>query len=51
MNNLKGQGNKASLIYGVDGIPDNFLIDKDGIIVARDLPGNELNNELIKLLE
>ncbi len=37
-------GNKADpyLIYGVNGIPDNFLIDEHGIIVARDLRGNDL---------
>jgi len=36
----------ASLIYGVTGIPDNFLINTDGEIVGRNLRGNELNDKL-----
>ena len=51
VNDLKGNGNKASLIYGVEGIPDSFLIDQNGIIVARDLRGKELDKKLTKLME
>jgi len=50
VNDFKGQGNKASLIYGVEGIPDNFLIDESGIIVGRDLRGKELDEKLTELL-
>jgi peroxiredoxin len=32
--------------YKVSGIPANFLIDKDGKIVAKDLRGMELENKL-----
>lgn len=37
-------GNKADpfLIYGINGIPDNFLINKNGIIIARNLRGEKL---------
>ena len=41
--------NKASLIYGVYEIPDNFLIDKNGEIVARNIHGEELNTKLAEL--
>ena len=41
--------NKASLIYGVYEIPDNFLIDKNGEIVARNIHGEELNIKLAEL--
>lgn len=51
VNDLKGNGNKASLIYGVEGVPDSFLIDQNGIIIARDLRGKELNKKLEELLE
>jgi peroxiredoxin len=51
VNDLKGNGNKASLTYGVEGIPDSFLIDKNGIIVARDLRGEKLNEKLTELLK
>lgn len=46
-------GNKAApyLIYGINGIPDNFLIDKNGIIVARNLRGKNLISEIQKNLE
>ena len=51
LNDLKGQGNRAALMYGVTGIPDSFLIDKDGIIVARDIRGKELDNKLEELFD
>ncbi|MFV0529829.1 MAG: TlpA family protein disulfide reductase, partial [Flavobacteriales bacterium] len=51
VNDFKGQGSKAALIYGVEGIPDNFLIDKSGTIIGRDLRGNELEEKLIEILK
>jgi len=50
VSDLKGRDNSASLIYGINGIPDNFLIDKNGIIIARNLRGEELNKKLAILL-
>ncbi len=50
VNDLKGQGNKATMIYGVEGIPDSFLINENGNIVARDLRGKELEIKLEELL-
>jgi peroxiredoxin len=46
---LNGSENKAGLIYGINGIPDNFLIDSDGIIVERNLRGAELDEKLNEL--
>lgn len=37
-------------LYGVRGIPANFLIDRDGIIVAKNLRGDELQETLNNLL-
>lgn len=37
--------------YGVMQIPSNFLIDGDGIIVAKDLKGAALDNKLKELLK
>lgn len=51
VNDLKGQRNEASLIYGINGIPDNFLIDEDGEIVGRNLRGQKLNEKLKEILE
>tara|TARA_R110001606_G_scaffold398731_1_gene578539 strand:+ start:1417 stop:2406 length:990 start_codon:yes stop_codon:yes gene_type:complete len=42
--------NTASMIYGINGIPDNFLINQKGIIVGRNLRGEKLNEKLKELL-
>ena len=47
---LKGDKNEASLIYGVSGYPTNFLIDKSGVIIAKDLTIKELRKRLLLLL-
>ncbi|MDR2810806.1 MAG: AhpC/TSA family protein [Tannerellaceae bacterium] len=36
--------------YGIRAIPANFLIDKDGIIVAKNLRGEDLGKTLAELL-
>jgi peroxiredoxin len=51
VSDLKGQQNEASLIYGVNGIPDNFLIAENGQIIGRNLRGDKLNQKLKELLE
>lgn len=48
---MRSVGNTAGLIYGVSSIPDNFLIDKNGIIVARDLKGNDLDKKIMELID
>jgi peroxiredoxin len=47
---LKGSDNQVALIYGVTGFPTNFLIDKSGIIIAKDIYGDELKKLLFTLL-
>lgn len=42
---------EAARLYGVTGIPTNWLIDGDGIIVAKNLRGSALEQELEKLLK
>lgn len=51
VSDLKGQGNEASLVYGINGIPDSFLIDEDGVIIGRNLRGEKLNEKLKETLE
>lgn len=46
LSDLKGWESVAGQVYGIQGIPDNVLIDPDGIIVARDLRGAELEEKL-----
>lgn len=38
-------------LYGISTIPSNFLVDKDGKIVARDLRGAGLEEKLAELLK
>jgi len=48
---LNGNKNKAALIYGVSRYPRNYLIDKNGIIIAADLRGEALRKKLEELLK
>jgi peroxiredoxin len=47
---LNGDKNTAALIYGVSYYPTNFLIDRTGTIVARDLIGEKLKEKLKEIL-
>lgn len=46
LSDLKGWESQAGQVYGIRGIPDNILINPEGIIVARDLRGSELEEYL-----
>lgn len=50
VSDLIGGENEAALIYGVYSVPDNVLINEDGIIIGRKLRGNSLKNKLQELL-
>lgn len=47
---LNGNENTAALTYSVNAIPNNFLIDPTGKIVAKDLRGDDLRLFLEKKL-
>lgn len=49
ISDLKGWYSKHGAIYGVRQIPSNFLIDGNGIIVAKNLRGMDLAAALEKL--
>jgi peroxiredoxin len=51
ISDLKGDQNRAGLIYGISAVPSNFLIDESGTIIAKDLRGDDLNNKLKNLLD
>ncbi|XLS30173.1 thioredoxin-like domain-containing protein [Flavobacteriaceae bacterium M23B6Z8] len=38
----KANDSDAYLLYGLNGVPDNFLIDQNGIIIGRNLHGDSL---------
>lgn len=51
VSDLNGFENEAALIYGVKGIPDNFLIGESGELISRNLRGEQLNEKLKELLD
>lgn len=51
VSDLKGWQSSAGAAYGVNFIPQNFLINEKGIIVAKNLRGEALDMELDKLLK
>ena len=50
VSDLKGDQNKAALIYSTYYYPANYLIDPNGIIIAKDLRGEDLRNKLAEIL-
>lgn len=48
---LKAQKSPVVKMYGVSGIPANFLVDKTGTIVAKDLRQDALDSKLEELLK
>ena len=48
---LQGWKDPTAKKYAVRSIPSNFLLDKDGIIVARNLRGDDLKKKLSELLD
>ncbi|MBC9928890.1 TlpA disulfide reductase family protein [Chitinophaga qingshengii] len=51
VSDLKGWKNEAAKMYGVQGIPANFLIGPDGKIVAKNLRAEALEKKLASLLQ
>lgn len=50
VSDLKYFDNSAAKLYGVYGIPQNFLIGPDGKLIATSLRGEELEQKLASLL-
>ncbi|SER87898.1 AhpC/TSA family protein [Pedobacter rhizosphaerae] len=46
VSDLKGWQNAVSQLYGIQGVPSSYLIDPRGVIVAKDLRGDELDRFL-----
>lgn len=50
ISDLSGWQNEVATLYGIQAIPQNFLIDPQGKIIAKNLHGDELDKLLRKLL-
>ena len=46
VSDLKGWQSDGAAIYGVRSIPQTFIVDGNGVIVAKNLKGEDLNNFL-----
>ncbi len=42
--------NKVKEAYGIHGYPTTFLLDPEGIIIAKDLRGKELEDKVLELI-
>jgi len=51
VSDLKGWKCVGAQIYGIRGIPDNFLINGDGVIIAKRLRGSALDVALKSFLK
>lgn len=49
VSDLRGSASPALLVYNVQRLPANFLIDKEGAIVAKDIYGKSLEAKLDQL--
>lgn len=50
VSNLKEFEDPIALQYGINAIPTIFVLDSKGIIIAKDLRGEELNTKIASLL-
>lgn len=50
VSDLKGWKNEVAELYGISAIPQSFLVDPQGKIVAKNLKGEELDKKLEELL-
>lgn len=51
VSDLKGWASEAGSHYGVNSIPMNFLLDADGVIIAKNLRGADLDAALANLVK
>ncbi|MGN6530794.1 MAG: redoxin domain-containing protein [Ginsengibacter sp.] len=51
VSDLKGWKNSTSEEYGIKAIPSNILVDKNGVIVAKNIFGEKLTQKLKELLD
>ncbi len=50
VSDLKGWKNEVAIKYGITAIPQNVLVDPNGIIVGKNLRGEELQTTLASIL-
>ncbi len=51
VSDLKGWNSLTKTLYAISGIPSNFLLDKNGKIIAKNLRGKSLHEKLKEIFE
>lgn len=51
VSDLQGWKNEVSTLYGIASVPQNFLINPDGIIIGTNVRGEELTETLTTLID
>jgi peroxiredoxin len=51
VSDLNGWNNEAGTLYAVNAIPHSIILDKDGVIIAKNLNGDELRKKVSELLD
>ena len=50
VSDLKYWSNEAAALYGISSIPSNLLLDREGVIIKKNLRGEDLHSVLEELL-
>ena len=50
LSDLKGWQNAGAALYGVNSIPHTVLVDKEGVIIAKNIHGEEIDAKLQEVL-
>jgi hypothetical protein len=48
---LKGSKSEVKELYGIKAIPMNYLLDKEGKIIAKNLRGDDLQKKLREVIK
>ncbi|HMI01063.1 MAG TPA: TlpA disulfide reductase family protein [Pedobacter sp.] len=51
VSDLKGWKNEVAVMYGINSVPQNLLIDPNGVIIAKNLRGEALTEKLKELIK
>ncbi len=51
VSDLKGWKNEVAVMYGINSVPQNLLIDPNGMIIAKNLRGDALTQKLKELVK
>ena len=51
VSDLKGSKSEVKELYGIKAIPMNYLLDKEGKIIAKNLRGEELQQKLKEVIK